>query len=1606
MMFRRLPLVSAFVLGIFGCSSGDEKLVFGNKPPVVVPPQSSGLCAMKSLATWSRKSSGVGGAVSFNEVMYHPKGNADLEWLELYNPLGIDMDVSGFRIDGDVQYTFPNGTMIPSRGFLVVAANADLLAQQLGKPVAIGSYMGRLSNDAGNIELWNNAGRLLDTIQYDDIEPWPVIPDGSGASLAKRHAGASSDTAEQWTRSAFVGGTPGAANFPETPASQPTLTLVPFGADWKYETSGVTPPSNWTSVTFDDSAWSLAPGSFFTTNASPMPVATTATFTADNFFAIYIGKKDGTGLKLIGRDSVGDWMSAESFTFDVAPDDYAYVAAWEAPFDDGGPQSLIGQFVLPGNTIVPTAASTFQWILGPQAGSPGGSLNDPSPALPALQNLVTTANQNQAWAAINASADRSSAPWGPALSGVFAPGTQFIWADTLNDVSLSNNNTTYVLFRSKQPLVPAKGTTQLPMGPTTTYFRTTFQGPTDVQFIQPWMDTLVDDGAIFYVNGVEVLRMRMPNGMANVSTLASSAVIDAIVEQGNLISPSSLVSGKNVLAVEVHQVKANDTDMTFDASLSSSVVSKSQLETTVDLVFNEVAGAKSENFWIELTHRGTSTLDLTGYIIASSNGSEYALPAQTLDKDALLVIDAATLGFSATTGDKLFLLTPDRKSVIDGVAIVDVPRGRPTNSMAFRYPDEATPGKPNVFIEHDEIVIHEIMYHPPPETAPDGSRVKGSLEWVELFNRSDKPVDMSGFQFVDAIEYKFPAGTVIAPAGYLVVANDVKDMLSAYPSLPTSNGQLVGEFKGGLANSGENLVLLDACGNPADTVHYYDDGRWPTFPDGGGSTLELRDPHADNGAGDAWAASNEAARSSWQTITYEGVAQPSSVGPDGTYQEFILGLLDAGTVLIDDVSVIENPSGTKKELIQNGTFEVAGAASWRPLGNHRHADVIIDPTNPGNRVLQIAATGPAEHMHNHVETTLAPGQTIKNGTTYRVSLRAKWMGGSNQLDTRLYFNRLGKITELPLPKNHGTPLAPNDHAEKNIGPTYSELEHSPVVPKPYEPVRVSVVARDPDGIDGLTLSYAMDGGSFANIAMTNDGADRYSALVPGGAAASIYQFYVTGNDTAGAASTFPAAGPASRALWKVDDGLANTQGLHNLRILLTPADTNWMFDPKNLMSNDNLGATVIDDERRVFYDVGLRLKSSQRGRPEVARVGFALRFQSDDRYRGIYDNFNVDRSEGVGYGQRELLFNQAMNHAGTVTSKYDDVVHVLTPRPEHVGPAHLQMARFGDLLLDFQFDKGGDGTIFEYELIYYPLTTDTGTPEGNKLPQPDSVVGVPIQDLGTDKEAYRMPFIIKNNRWQDDYRGLMQFLKVFGSSGPEFDMNIDSAIDIDEWLRAFAFGTLSGTVDNYAAGSQHNANFYVRPSDGRVLYFPHDLDFYGGSPNSPVVASGDLAKLIANPVRRRAYYGHLYDIISSSYNGPYMTYWANHLGKLLPAQDFTGHLQFIAARADWVLNSAPDAVMKAIPKVAFAITTNGGMPLSVTTSTVTLDGTGWIDVDNVVSAPSNTPVGLVWLNQTAWQATLPLNCGVNSMKLDALDRHGLAVGSDTIAVTRTGNGCP
>jgi hypothetical protein len=1530
---------------------------------------------------WLRQETAAPGSITFDEILYHPASGEDLEWIELYNPMALDMDLSGWSLAGGVTYTFGEGTIMLAGGFLVVASDPARIAD------ALGPYEGTLSNDGERIDLRNNGGRLIDTVAYGDDDPWPVQADGSGLSLAKIDLDAASDHAENWTASAELGGTPGTPNLLDPLEPPSTLELVALEATWTYDISGDYRADDWAGPGYDDSGWDRGQALFFAGEAQE-DVLATARVTADNYFALYLGQADGSDLRLVGQDSDGSWTTVEGFDLEVTPQDHLYLAAWEAPGSLGGPQMTIAEVEL-ADDVIGTDASAFEWVLGPTDGCPGTTPPDAPPTEDELGLLIADADAGASWAPPAVEADRASDPWGWAVSGSFSDGTKYVWADTFADASVTNTANTYALFRSQEPLLGSRGTTELPAIPTTSTFRTTFSFDADPASAALSLACLIDDGAVVYLNGVEVFRENMPDGPVDATTLAAAPVGDPSQVDAD-IPADALVRGLNVLAVEVHQAEPADLDMTFGCALSARISPDS---TDPTVVLNEVAPAADAPFWVELLDASPSAQDTSGLVLASSAGGELLLPAGELGSGELLALD--DVGFPVEAGDVLFLYSADRSSLLDAVRVSDGLRGRADDGGPWRFPREATLAEPNSIDVAEDVVINEIQYHRAPRSREGEPVTARSEEWIELYNRGVEEVDLGGWQLVDALAYEIPAGTVLAPDSYLVVAGDAEALQAEHPDIT-----VVGDFSGQLDNGSDRILLLDANGNPADEVRYFDGGRWPAAPDGGGSSLELRDPRADNAVPEAWAASSEGARSAWASYSYRGEAAPSAVGPDGAWQELVLGLLDSGEVLIDDLSVVQDPDTAPVELVQNGTFD-GGSEHWRLLGNHRHSEVVADPDDPANPVLRLVATGAEGHMHNHAETTLL--QPIRD-TEYQISYRAKWISGSNQVNTRLYFNRLPHTDLVEQPDLSGTPGAPNSTWVDNLGPTFAGLRQDVAVPAPDQPVEITVSADDPDGVAGVTLWSSVDGAVFHDQAMTEVERGRWESELPGQAAGAIVQLYVEAEDSLGARSTFPATGPDSRALYKVDDGLAATSGLHNFRILMTEADSDWLLDEANLMSDDLVGATVVYDESEVFYDVGVRAKGSERGRPEVPRLGYGVRFHGEQPFRGSHSSVLIDRSEGVGYGQREVLMNLVMTHAGSVSGEYNDLVQALTPRSEHTGPAELQLDRFSDLVLASQFADGASGPLFEYELIYYPLTTDDGTAEGQKLPAPDSVVGTSLTDLGDDREAYRWNFLLQNNEREDDYDRLIALDQTFGLSGPEFLVAADGVIDVDQWLRAFAFATLSGAIDNYGGdGSQHNARFYVRPEDQKVLYFPHDLDFYGSASMS-VVGNGDLARLLADPANERSYYGHLQDIVARAYNPDYLARWCDQLGDLLPGQDFVGNCQFIADRADWVMYGSPDAVMTRYPQLDFSITTGGGADFSVASTEVVLEGEAWVDVRHIALDGAAEPLELTWVDDRNWQVTVPLEDGPNDVTLVATDLQGAVVGTDSIVVTSTAGG--
>ena len=99
---------------------------------------------------------------------------------------------------------------------------------------------------------------------------------------------------------------------------------------------------------------------------------------------------------------------------------------------------------------------------------------------------------------------------------------------------------------------------------------------------------------------------------------------------------------------------------------------------------------------------------------------------------------------------------------------------------------------------------------------------------------------------------------------------------------------------------------------------------------------------------------------------------------------------------------------------------------------------------------------------------------------------------------------------------------------------------------------------------------------------------------------------------------------------------------------------------------------------------------------------------------GEHDTVAVDRQGGPDWGlgasQRELTIKHIANHAGDIPMMYDDVIQLIGPRDSLNGSAQLLLARYDDVFLESQFEDGGEGTRFKYELIYYSTLTDDGDP--------------------------------------------------------------------------------------------------------------------------------------------------------------------------------------------------------------------------------------------------------------------------------------------------------
>ena len=151
--------------------------------------------------------------IVIDELMYHPAKDSNDEYVELYNPTAdriyLQNSEGPWRLDGGVDYTFPENTSIGAGSRLIVvgfdpvadAARLDAflagysVAPLIGGADIVGPWSGNLSNNGERLALERPqppdnpddpvAWVIVDEVIYADVPPWPKKADGTGDVLQR-----------------------------------------------------------------------------------------------------------------------------------------------------------------------------------------------------------------------------------------------------------------------------------------------------------------------------------------------------------------------------------------------------------------------------------------------------------------------------------------------------------------------------------------------------------------------------------------------------------------------------------------------------------------------------------------------------------------------------------------------------------------------------------------------------------------------------------------------------------------------------------------------------------------------------------------------------------------------------------------------------------------------------------------------------------------------------------------------------------------------------------------------------------------------------------------------------------------------------------------------------------------------------------------------------------------------------------------------------------------------------------------------------------------------------------------------------------------------------
>ena len=1082
--------------------------------------------------------------------------------------------------------------------------------------------------------------------------------------------------------------------------------------------------------------------------------------------------------------------------------------------------------------------------------------------------------------------------------------------------------------------------------------------------------------------------------------------------------------------------------------------------------------------YIELYNHSLTPVDLSGaWLSDTTTTNKYRIPNGTTigATSHVYFVESQFLFGLSSSGERILLVNSNQNRVIDAIDFEEqasgVSMGRWPNASADFFAQAArSAGLPNGARLIPSIVINEIMYQP----------ISGreSEQYVELYNRTATNVNIGRWRFTSGISYNFASNTIVPPGGFVVVAKSRTNLLARYPGLNATNA--FGDFDGSLAGGGERIALsrpelaisTNGAGSTntiyvvANEVTYGDGGRWGDWSDGGGSSLELKDPHSDNRQSGNWGDSDETAKSSWTAVEFVGPTGAPTTSETLSFngdhlQVFQLGV---GECLLDEVEV---KNGAGANLVSNPGFE-NGISPWVLDGSHDMSS-IENIGFGGTKSLHVRAESRGDNGGNKLRIALSGAASGTVATPVTIRGKVRWLRGWPEILFRLRGGGAEALGRMALPTNLGTPGAPNSRLIANAGPAIYTVSHLPVMPAAGEDVVVSCRANDPNGLAGVTLRYRLENGSatvtpamFTSLAMNDAGTGGdaipndglYSATLSGQPAKGTISFYVEATDSLGATNQFPHHLFPTAGLPRCfpNDAVArecvlrwgDTQMMGSFatyHLWLTAANSNrWTIRFPNL-NNSPLDGTFVYNNYRSVYNSLPQFAGSPwhrgvqtQGPCGTARCDFVQNFPPDDVMLGSTDfvlnnpgnpdatstsdlSAQTEQTSYITFNEIGLVFN-----ARRYVHHFVNGVHRSTTGNRPGNFIFEDSQQPNQEMVDQWFPDDTKGEMWKIEDWFE--FNDNGFDFASNN---DADLLRRTITLGGKEVLYPAPYrfmfrkrALSPGESANDYTNIFAMVDAvspnanYGLSGasnsavlPDFD-RFASIIDYEQWMRIFAVQRAVGNWDSYGYARGKNDYAYIgRDNGARFAQLTWDIDFTMGVGGRS--ATGGLFDEVSD--RRVAGMLSTPTTLRAYWRGLWDVAMGPFDTNFLSPVLFAKQAALLANNVNVDTGVVPNTILTfAAARRTFLlsqmnnITNNFNVAglLTFSTNASLVTIGGYAPIQGRDIYINGALYPVTWTSVTSWVARVVLGAGVNTLVVDNRMNTGATNGTRTLSINYTG----